>query len=63
MQEPEPEPVTEDGNHRYPSREHRKPKRYGDYVLDESAKYRVITALEYCPLQQNLGPTFWRITI
>ena len=48
VQEPEPgqepEPVTEDGNRRYPSREHRKPKRYGDYVLDESAKYTV----DYC---------------
>ena len=42
--EPEPEPVTEDGNCRYPSREHRKPKRYGDYVLDECAKYTV----DYC---------------
>ena len=40
-QEPEPEPVAEDGNRRYPSREHRKPKCYGDYVLDESAKYTV----------------------
>ena len=40
----EPEPVTEDGNRCYPSREHRKPKRYSDYVLDESAKYTV----DYC---------------
>ena len=43
-QEPESEPVTEDRNRRYPSRGHRKPKRYGDYVLDESAKYTV----DYC---------------
>ena len=43
-QKPEPELVAEGGNRRYPSREHRKPKCYGDYVLDESAKYTV----DYC---------------
>ena len=43
-QKQEQKPVTKDGNRRYPSRERRKPKRYDDYVLDESAKYTV----DYC---------------